>query len=786
IQSIPFDDRQFCYRYNRLFRDFLHRRFEEAVPEPERRRLLVKVAEAYRSAGRIEDGIKYFLRAGDYDTVADGIRSIGIDRVIRGRTVELNQWIEALPENFVREDPWISFFWTLARRLRGGVRSVAEFEALVDRFNGSGDARGELLSLAYLIETMVFTGAGPEALLARIQQACALLERLRSLPYYTYAKTLLWLHIGLGSIVYGYNLQKGLSACRNAFLLSRQMNDDELEVNALVVSVLGRALSGDFIEAERIVEKIGNRIDAKAFPEYRALFGIVHTVSSLYQGRLDRARETANRVREDIETYGLLFLYPAFIDASGLLEVHEGRFSAAESTSRHLSDVAMMADSTFYQGLSKRLAGLAYYQCGRLAQAETILGEALEDFGCEGGANLHVAQLQTLMGLLRQRSGDHEKARDYLHEAMRTVKGAGSPIFEAEVHMATALNAHLCGDGPTELFHLTQGFNLVRDGSYRHRIVLGKDDFRQILQLARNHGVAGTDRLLSRQTKDEEVGETDAATGAGVVLSARFHRSPDRLTVNALGGLEVRRGNGTPIADREWAGRRSKTLLMAIVARGAREVPVDVLIEDLWPESHPRRAMQNFKVTLHRLRKVLEPDLAPRQRSAFVHLKDQRVSLDAVLCRIDVELFLETTKSLRRLGDHGNPDEVLLLCAGADALYRGDFLPEELYSHWAELKRSALKEQYRMALMRMGDVYSGRGDLQQAAEAYQKVLRVDPFHEAAQRGLMRSLARMGSRSAALRVYRDFSATLSEEIGESPDPRTTRLYEAILDGSTADL
>ncbi len=225
---------------------------------------------------------------------------------------------------------------------------------------------------------------------------------------------------------------------------------------------------------------------------------------------------------------------------------------------------------------------------------------------------------------------------------------------------------------------------------------------------------------------------------------------------------------------------------MAIVARGAREVPVDVLIEDLWPESQPRRAMQNFKVTLHRLRKVLEPDLTPRQRSAFVHLKDQRVSLDAVLCRIDVELFLETTKSLRRLGDHGNPDEVLLLCAGADALYRGDFLPEELYSHWAELKRMALKEQYRMALMRMGDVYSGRGDLQQPAEAYQKVLRADPFHEAAQRGLMRSLARMGSRSAALRVYRDFSATLSEEIGESPDPRTTRLYEAILDGSTADL
>lgn len=786
VQSIPYDDQHFCYRYNRLFRDFLHRRFESEVPKAERRQLIATVAKLYRSAGRIEESIKYSLRAEDYAAAAKSIRAIGIDRVIRGRTDELNHWIEAFPEDFIRKDPWLLFFWTFTRRFRGGVRSVSDFESLIQTFQQSGDARGELLSAAHLIEAMVFTGAGPEALLHRIRQGCALLERLRSRPYFTYAKTLLWLHIGLGSIVYGYNIPKGLSACRNAYLLSRQMNDEGLQVNALVVSVLGRALSGDFIEAERIMETIGNRIDTTVFPEYRALFGLVHIVCSLYQGRLSRARETVNRVREDIETYDLLFLYPAFIDASGLLEVYEGCFEDAEATSRHLSDVAIMADSRFYQGLSKRLAGLAYYQNGRLAQAEAIVGEALQVFGCGGGANLHVAQLQILMGLLRQQKGDLDTARRHLHEAMQTVKAAGSPTFEAEIHMVAALNAHRRGDEQTELHHLKKGLRLTKSGSYRHRIVMGREDFDQVLALAQRNGLDGIEWLIHRPALGGGLEERSEVPSVDVIFSTLTDSSSVRLTVNAFGGLEVLRGDGSPIADHEWAGRRPKTLLMALVAHGAREVPADILIEDLWPESIPQRALQNFKVTLHRLRKVLEPDLAPRQRSAYIHLRDQRVSLDADLCRIDVELFLEKTKEIRRLGDHGLPDTLLQLCTEADMLYRGEFLPEERYSHWAELKRSALKEQYLLVLLRMGGVYSGRGDHQRAAEVYQRAVRVDPFHEGALQQLMRSLAKLGSRSTALRVYRDFSAALAEEIGESPDGITTRLYRKILDGDPSEL
>jgi DNA-binding SARP family transcriptional activator len=183
-------------------------------------------------------------------------------------------------------------------------------------------------------------------------------------------------------------------------------------------------------------------------------------------------------------------------------------------------------------------------------------------------------------------------------------------------------------------------------------------------------------------------------------------------------------------------------------------------------------------VTLHRLRRILEPDGNQRAGWSCLFLKDNRVSLDTERCRVDAIDFLAACDDIRQLKRADDDDRILSACRRAAEIYRGDFLPEELYLSWAELKRAALRDQYLAVLMEMAGRLEKKDDLDQAARYLRIVIRTDPLAEKAHQQLMRLFQRQGRRSAALKLYRDLSATLAAELDTVPDPSTTRIYQEI--------
>lgn len=254
------------------------------------------------------------------------------------------------------------------------------------------------------------------------------------------------------------------------------------------------------------------------------------------------------------------------------------------------------------------------------------------------------------------------------------------------------------------------------------------------------------------------------------------------LEIRTFGGLKVDAvGQGT-INARDWGGRRPKLLLKAIIVHGLRDIPKEVLIEDLWPEADPIASARNFKVTLHRLRKALQPELVSGVRSAYVHLREGRVSLDEAHCRVDVGRFLEVAKKIRSGGTRLDGDALLGLCRRARRLYTSDFLPEEPYAPWVELKRSALRDAYQQVLETEARVLTQQGLFEDAADGYADLLQLDPCLEAAAQALMALYARLGRRGDALRVYQAFAAALKRQLGALPDRRTQAIYERIQTGA----
>lgn len=111
-------------------------------------------------------------------------------------------------------------------------------------------------------------------------------------------------------------------------------------------------------------------------------------------------------------------------------------------------------------------------------------------------------------------------------------------------------------------------------------------------------------------------------------------------------------------------------------------------------------------------------------------------------------------------------------------LYQGDFLPDDLYAPWAEMKRMALKDEYITTLMVMADIYQAQDQLDAAAQCCRSVITADPCQEQANGKLMQLYVQQGRRNDAVKVYEKLQANLASDLGVSPDPAITKLYQTI--------
>ncbi len=307
------------------------------------------------------------------------------------------------------------------------------------------------------------------------------------------------------------------------------------------------------------------------------------------------------------------------------------------------------------------------------------------------------------------------------------------------------------------------------DSENRARRILAEKD-RKLSLLSKLLKTTSNELIICEVSKNED--------------DAVQHRpSVPRIRINVLGNFQVFRGE-VPIGDREWKARQPKVLLKALIARGAAGVPKDVLIEDLWPEADPARAETNFKVVLHRLRKALHTAAKKLEGSPYVILKGNLLTLDRGLCSLDLDEFLAHCRKAKKCEQVGDMNGVLLSGTAAVAVYKGDFLAEDLYSPWAELKREELRTLYISQLRRTAELLESRGSARKATEFYRLIIKADPANEEAYQKLMLIHAGRGKEAEALRVYDECRRALEREVGVPPGTLTVSIYKRIIERTSA--
>ena len=252
-------------------------------------------------------------------------------------------------------------------------------------------------------------------------------------------------------------------------------------------------------------------------------------------------------------------------------------------------------------------------------------------------------------------------------------------------------------------------------------------------------------------------------------------RNAPALEVCALGRVIVRR-DGVELPAEAWSYAKPRELLLYLLAHPEGRTREQVGL-DFWPEISAAQVKNNFHVTMHHLRKALgDASLIRFERGRY------RVAMEAGVVFDAAQFDDEVTAALARLRTAPADVEAGNALDTALALRRGAFLEEEQAGDWHLDLRDRLARRYEDGLEALARHGETCGDHARAADAYRRLLAIDPAHEEVARRLMRALARDGRRSDALTAYDRLVHALRAELDDDPEPETVALADRIRQGN----
>ena len=255
--------------------------------------------------------------------------------------------------------------------------------------------------------------------------------------------------------------------------------------------------------------------------------------------------------------------------------------------------------------------------------------------------------------------------------------------------------------------------------------------------------------------------------------------SPPPMKIRALGQLEVEVGP-VGLTHGTWHSARALRLFLLLLVHRFRWVPWDVLLDTLWPEAEPEKALNNLRQSIHVLRRTLEPGLPRTQPSRYIRFHNEACRLDPGEGRAyDVEDFEAALQKGERLWHAGRRADARAPLLEAVSRYRGDFLTESPYEEFAAAEREHLRDRALRAIERLLEVRAAAREWEELALLSRRGLALDPYRESHYQHLVLAHLHLGHRREALAGYHEYEAMMINEMGLPPSERMKALAERVI-------
>lgn len=233
------------------------------------------------------------------------------------------------------------------------------------------------------------------------------------------------------------------------------------------------------------------------------------------------------------------------------------------------------------------------------------------------------------------------------------------------------------------------------------------------------------------------------------------------LRVRMFGKERITYGNEQIIFGRNSITKAMK-LLLILLHYGKEGIARNRLLQDLYDREELSNVSNNFRVTLHRLKKMLVDAGLPEYE--YIVSKDGYFYWDSPMeIELDTEVFKDKISAAKQSVD---PKEKINLLREACQLYNGEFLQKLSGDEWVLMESVRYKNMYTYALEALCSLLMEYREYDEVLKIVEPACEMYPFDEWQSVKIDCYIA-MNHYKDALREYESTAKLLIEELGITP-------------------
>jgi len=256
-----------------------------------------------------------------------------------------------------------------------------------------------------------------------------------------------------------------------------------------------------------------------------------------------------------------------------------------------------------------------------------------------------------------------------------------------------------------------------------------------------------------------------------------YKNSRQLIQIYTLGKFEMII-NGVSLSDKDWGRDKTLQLIQFLITnRHQFGLHKEIIIDRIWDVDDMEQGGRDFKVALHGIRKVMEPNRKSRTEASYISRQGSTYKLETENIWIDADAM----DSYVKLGNKALATDIALaieIFTDVINLYHGIYLPNRLYEDWSAAERERLQIQALNTYMTLAELIIAKNP-RECIRLAQSALMIDSTWEEAYRIQMQAYIEIGNRPQAIKVFKRCVEVLDQEYGIEPLPETRSVMKGIL-------
>jgi len=735
-QSILEADFEGEYRYNPIFKDFLHEKANDTLLQKEILDFYYNVSTYFTKNKENETALDYLLLSQNFKQAENLLLEIVQDFINNNRLETLNKYLQKFPEEYLKHSANLQIYFGEVNRLWGNYTEALEYYYKAKEL-AKQENNFSVLGLAYVYESIIHSSKGESISDDIINE---------SLNVFTSDDS--------NGLALAYNT-KGI------FLLFKEHIYESLEY---------------FEKSLKHYEKTGDLIG-----QAKVLHNLGYAYSIL--GNFEHSLDTYKRSVVQTELTGK-YPHPMTYNNIAIIYNYMGDFLEAKKYAEKSLEISKKLQY-------KREQAYSYWTLGMLYANMESFQKSEEYFNMSANIGLEIGDRQTqangLSGLseLERLKGKTKRALELIDEAIRR---RDLPFDDHGIMELLIQKILICIDlkdyKTTKDYLENTALNKLEKLNYKYyltlyyfylSVVYEEENFEKAKSyMDKTYNLVKENNYYIFLSQQKYIPKYLKEKFEGKTIDVEVKKTIEsKIKFNCFGDFKVYRKD-TLIGNREWSGYKTK-LAMAYLLHNTKGVTKEQLANLLYPDMDITRTAIN--VILSRVRKALEPDLGKKSVSEYIVFNEGKYSFNFVTDYwLDTEEFNYLVKELKEIDTDKNKIDIILKIIN---LYSGEFLSEFSSELWCQIEKEVYKRKIEEIFVLAFEYFYKEEEFEEIITLSEKEIQIDMCNENAFQRKIKALIGMNKKEEALKHYKIMKNILKNELGIEPNKDSYLLYQKLL-------